>query len=62
MANTSPDPAERTEPMPIPGHALPLDVWEQVCADAEKFCADDVSDKSETDFEEQPYNPEEDGI
>lgn len=58
--NTGPIPEERTEPMPLPGHALPLPLWEQVVADADKFRSDDVSDKSETDFEEQPYNVEED--
>lgn len=59
-SNTGPDPALRTEPMPLEGHALPLPLWEKVCADAGTFLADDVSDQSETEFEECDYNTEED--
>lgn len=60
--NTGPDPDQRTEPMPIPGHALPLDLWEEVCANADVFLEDEESDKSETEFEESDYNTDEDGL
>lgn len=60
--NTGPDPDQRTEPMPMPGHALPLDVWEQVVADADTFLHDDVSDTDETEFEECDYNVEGDEL
>lgn len=38
---TGPNPDEREYPLPAPGHALPLEVWEQVEADAERFRAGD---------------------
>lgn len=56
---TGPDPAKREYPLPLPGHALPLKLWEQVERDAEAYRADDVSDKSETDFVEEDYNVDE---
>lgn len=37
---TGPNPDEREYPMPAPGHALPLEMWEQVEADAERFRAE----------------------
>ena len=38
---TGPNPEEREYPMPAPGHALPLEVWEQVEADAARIREED---------------------
>lgn len=61
--NTGPDPEERSEPMPLPGHALPLEDWRQVVADAEAIAEENGGAYYDgADFAEEPYQPGEDGF
>lgn len=61
--NTGPDPTERTEPMPLEGHALPLADWQRVVEDAEAIAEENGGAYYDgADFEESDYQPGEDGF
>lgn len=57
--NTGPDPEERTEPMPLPHHALPLEEWRGVVETAEMIAAEQEPLPAPA---EEDYEPGEDGF